>query len=271
MPGGDARWCQRARRGDFSARTRDLLRAGACALIVLIASLVITTGGSLPKARASGGAPDGRPYTLLVSSVPGARPLLVVLHGWRLDGLWMQHDTGLDAAVRLGYDVAYLDGVDEAWDAGSCCGAASADHIDDVDYVRAVTATVEEQHPIARNDVYAVGFSNGGMLAWRLACDRVVDAAVVVAGSLVARCPDPVTVLNIHGTHDRTVPYLGGYSKFTSTWFPNENHLSLPRDSHVTTALWDGGHVWPSWATPRLLAWLAQLEGNNGPVAHTAA
>lgn len=229
---------------------------------MLLASVLVGAGPTVARARAASGPPDHRPYTLLVSRAAGPRPLLLVLHGWRLDGAWMQHDTGLDVAVAHGYDVAYLDGLDRAWNAGTCCGTAPADHVDDVGYVRAVAAAVEAAHPVAPGEVYAVGFSNGGMLAWRLACDRVVRAAVVVAGSLVAGCPDPVTVLNIHGRDDRTVPYWGGYSHYTRTWFPDEARLRLPNGSHLTTALWSGGHVWPTWATGRLLTWLGRLDGS---------
>jgi polyhydroxybutyrate depolymerase len=60
--------------------------------------------------------------------------------------------------------------------------------------------------------VYAVGVSNGGRFATRLACDRSdkIAAVVSVAGADgVPTCDPkhPVSILEIHGTADQVVPY----------------------------------------------------------------
>jgi polyhydroxybutyrate depolymerase len=61
--------------------------------------------------------------------------------------------------------------------------------------------------------IYVAGISNGGMLAYRLACDTAIFAAVVaVSTTMLGDCPapEPISVLHIHGTADETVPYAGG-------------------------------------------------------------
>ena len=61
--------------------------------------------------------------------------------------------------------------------------------------------------------VFVTGFSNGGMLAYRLACESDRFAAIAPVGAtLVIECgdPPPVSVLEIHGDADRAVPLGGG-------------------------------------------------------------
>jgi polyhydroxybutyrate depolymerase len=66
--------------------------------------------------------------------------------------------------------------------------------------------------------MYAMGFSSGGMLSHRLACelsDRVRAIAAVggtLAESVAASCAParPVSVLMFHGTDDALAPYGGG-------------------------------------------------------------
>lgn len=101
------------------------------------------------------------------------------------------------------------------WNGGYCCGPAQTEGVDDVAFVAAVIDVVTAAHPVDPARVFAVGHSNGGIMAYRLACelsDRVA-AIGVVAGSLgVDRCsPDrPVSLLHVHGTADQNHPIEGG-------------------------------------------------------------
>lgn len=71
------------------------------------------------------------------------------------------------------------------WNAGACCGDARDRHIDDVGFVRHVHADVARHLTIDRRRVFAVGMSNGGMMAWRLACEApdLFRAIAAVAGT----------------------------------------------------------------------------------------
>jgi polyhydroxybutyrate depolymerase len=65
--------------------------------------------------------------------------------------------------------------------------------------------------------VYLVGFSNGGFMSYRMACERAdrIAAIVSLAGAAAADAADcspsePVSVLQIHGTADAIIGYEGG-------------------------------------------------------------
>jgi polyhydroxybutyrate depolymerase len=162
---------------------------------------------------------DGRERTFrryLPGDAPaGPRPLVVVLHGALGTGTQAESAYGWNAeAARAGFVVAYPDGVGRTWAAGpGCCGPAARDGVDDVAFLEAVVTAVGAEVPLDPDRIYLAGISNGGMLAYRAACAGGSFAAIgVVAGTLVGPCPAPrpISVLHIHGTADRTVPYDGG-------------------------------------------------------------
>jgi polyhydroxybutyrate depolymerase len=86
---------------------------------------------------------------------------------------------------------------------------------DDVAAVRVLLDRVAATACVESKRVTAVGVSNGGGFTARLACemsDRLAGVAVVAGG--FARLPPcrpahPMPLLEIHGTADRVVPYLG--------------------------------------------------------------
>ena len=186
----------------------------------------------------------GLPRTYLVhepaDALPGELlPLLIVLHGAGGDGDRAERTTGFTAdANDDSFLVAYPNGTtanaidgELAWNAGACCGLAKTNNIDDVGFVMAMLAELEAIYPVDASRVFLVGFSNGGMLSYRLACEHgdVFAGVAVVAGALnYSPCqpPSPVSVLIVHGTTDATVPYGGGptnartatrFGQFTST------------------------------------------------------
>jgi polyhydroxybutyrate depolymerase len=145
-------------------------------------------------------------------------PLVVMLHGALGTGSQAETAYGWNAeADREGFVVAYPDGLNRSWAvAPDCCGPPARDGVNDVAFVRQVVATVADRLPIDPDRVYATGISNGGMLAYRLACDTTLFAAIgPVAATQLGPCPTPAptSVIHIHGTADRTVPYAGGPGK----------------------------------------------------------
>lgn len=173
--------------------------------------------------------PDGRDrtYHLYVpANLPaGARvPLLVALHGGTGWGTQFEQNSGFDQlADRYGFIVVYPDGVGigrnaaalRTWNGGGCCGPAVRQQVDDVGFVRLLVEHLLQQHPIDPARVYAAGHSNGGILAYRLACEASdVFAAIGVQSSSLEldRCrpSHPVSAIHIHGTADRNLPITGG-------------------------------------------------------------
>jgi polyhydroxybutyrate depolymerase len=136
--------------------------------------------------------------------------LVVMLHGGFGSARQAESAYGWNAlADREGFAVAYPDGLDRAWNVGGgCCGRSARTGVDDVAFIRAAVATIERMLPVDPRRVYATGMSNGGMMAYRLACDTEVFAAVApVAATLLGACPspDPVSLIHIHGTTDSRV------------------------------------------------------------------
>lgn len=124
-------------------------------------------------------------------------------------------------AEEKGFIVAYPYGTGKledkflTWNGGACCGYAVETQVDDVRFVRALVAEIEAQYNIDRKRIYATGLSNGGIMAFRLACDAadVFAAVAPVAGTLnYPRCnpSEPVSIIEFHGTADGHINYNGG-------------------------------------------------------------
>jgi polyhydroxybutyrate depolymerase len=154
-----------------------------------------------------------RPASLTATQ---STPLVMVLHGRGGTAQGMENATGFDHEADLrGLVVVYPQGVGRSWNAGECCLPASNTGIDDVGFLNALLDRVEAGYPISANGVYVTGLSNGGMMAYRLACEDATRLAAIapVAGSLlVTGCSPsrPVSVIAVHGAADTTVPPLGG-------------------------------------------------------------
>ncbi|MGE5280019.1 MAG: alpha/beta hydrolase family esterase [Deltaproteobacteria bacterium] len=165
-----------------------------------------------------------RSYLLYVPArleAGGPAALVVALHWEGANAPMMEELTGLSRlADRKGFIVAYPYGsgmfADRylTWNAGVCCGFAWENDIDDVGFIKQLVAEVAARYPVDPNRVYVAGISNGGMLAYRLACEwsEGIAAIAVVAGALDTPCLPraPVSVIAFHGTADRRVPYEGG-------------------------------------------------------------
>ncbi|EFC82902.1 PHB depolymerase family esterase [Parafrankia sp. EUN1f] len=142
-------------------------------------------------------------------------PLVVALHSLYHDGSEPQLGWGLDEFARSsGFAVVYPDGLNLSWNAGTCCGAAAASGVDDVAWLRSLIAHLETRYPIDPRRVSIIGLSNGGMLAYRYACehgDELAGFAAVAASLQTLSCAPsaPLTTVEIHGSLDGHVPYAG--------------------------------------------------------------
>lgn len=101
------------------------------------------------------------------------------------------------------------------WNAGTCCGYAALNHVDDVGFTRALIGKLADFVPIDRRRIYATGLSNGAMMSYRLAAEAadLVAAVAPVAGGMVLpaiKSPRAVPVLHIHSVDDPRALYNGG-------------------------------------------------------------
>ena len=155
-------------------------------------------------------------------SAPVARPVLLAFHGGGGHAGQFKQQVALEAlADAERFVLVFPDGSGpfarrlHTWNAGTCCGAAVAEGVDDVGFVRALVEALARRTDIDRTRIYATGFSNGGMLAWRLAAEApdLVAAVAPVGGGLVtpiATAGPPVPVLHIHSVDDPRALYGGG-------------------------------------------------------------
>ena len=145
------------------------------------------------------------------------------------------------------FTLVYPIGEHEAWNAGTCCRSDTAN---DVGYLVDLVHYVATLTPVDLHRVYVWGFSNGGMMAWRAVCQThdVFAGAGVMAGALLVKCPGPVHVVDVHGLRDTTVPYDGGYSRYTHTVMPDSAHERrelAPGSTLDVVLLKRLGHEWP--------------------------
>lgn len=152
------------------------------------------------------------------------RPLVIVLHGGFGSGQQIEMGSGMNPiADREGFVVAYPDGfvattpigAVSSWNGGECCGPAQTQGVDDVGFLTAVVDRLEADACIDTDRVYFTGMSNGGIMSYRMACERAerIAAFAPVAGtnSFPACAPArPVALFHVHGTADANVPYEGG-------------------------------------------------------------
>lgn len=238
-----------------------------------------------------------REYHLMVP--PGVRagaPLVIAFHGGGQNAGRFAKGVGLsEMARRHGFVLALPEGVGgpggkgQSWNTGSTVpqGYAEINGVDDLGFVSKMLNEIIARGVVDRNRVYAMGVSRGGMMSYQVACnlpDRFAAIAVVAATLSSGRCADPdgVSLLHIHGTNDKRVPWTGGQGRFTApgaAWESAANGIAIfaqqaqcridwnadrvapdticyttdcPGSDEVEYCLIEnGGHAWPGVATTR--------------------
>ncbi|MFI2105120.1 alpha/beta hydrolase family esterase [Isoptericola sp. NPDC019693] len=188
--------------------------------------LVLAAAGPLPPGAVGVVDVAGRPVEVQVppgydATVPV--PLLVVLHGFGSDPARADALLGLrEEALARGVLYALPEGTEgpdgrRFWNASdACCGVDRAG-VDDSAYLAQVIRTLAATYAVDPDGVAVAGYSNGGFMAYRTACDHadLVAVAVSVAGAMPAqdgacRPSRPVSVVQVHGTDDPVIRAGGG-------------------------------------------------------------
>jgi polyhydroxybutyrate depolymerase len=246
---------------------------------------------------------DGRARTYLLNLPPryydrdsSVFSLVIGLHGTGGKASQFELDYGLtEKAKDEGFIVVYPEGVQSngvlgvrTWNAGKCCDYANDNNVNDVLFIRELIDKLVAAYRINSKRVYVTGMSNGGMMAYRLACempDKIAAIAAVSSTMIVAEpchVSRPVPVLHMHAMLDTKVPYAGGVG-IGGYYFPpvdsvlnawsSENACAVAGEVVVDNAdyrftRWsacdggvtiecyltrDGGHAWPGGS--RSSAW----------------
>jgi polyhydroxybutyrate depolymerase len=226
-----------------SARHRRLavtLAGALAAALTVLAAVALSGCGPSPRQAAGPAAPaasaspatsaiavGSSTHTISVGGVtrtyivyrpavlPAAAPLVVMLHGGFGSASQAEKSYYWNSQADAGHFlVAYPDGLNRAWNTGGgCCGVPAKTGVDDTGFITAMVAAIEHSTGVDASRVYATGISNGGIMAYTLACDTGIFAAIGPdSATELAPCrdPAPVSVIAIHGTADKNIPYNGG-------------------------------------------------------------
>lgn len=238
---------------------------------------------------------DGRTRTYTLNLPPvyydsSGFALVIAMHGGGGDAGQFESSSKLTTKANAAhFIVVYPEGVQSTgplkartWNAGSCCDYASENNIDDVAFISRLADKLISKYKINPKKLYATGHSNGGMMAYRLACGLSNKIAAIAANScsmvLTQPCNPlrPVPVLHMHAIPDTNVPYQGGKGTgLSNAYFPPVdsvlnvwsviNGCTTPPEITVaenkyTFTQWrdgankvsiryyltqDGGHAWP--------------------------
>jgi len=158
-----------------------------------------------------------------------AYPLVFTFHGLGDDCYSFGHNTGMvDQAEHSNFILVYPCGfqglLGTAWNAGTCCVSG----IDDVGFVRAMIAFMQQNWKIDAARTFTSGFSNGAFMTEVLLC-QVADlfaAGASISGIVemlpgndggLAACDsayaseNPASLLHVHGDLDFVVPWTGDF------------------------------------------------------------
>lgn len=209
-----------------------MLRTGWLILLLIIAAVGVQAQDAGQDAGQVTGQTAGlEPHTLTFEGlertyllhVPDGldtpAPLVLALHGRFGSGAHMATLTDFNTiADAEGFIVAYPDGVNGEWNyVRGIRGYPKAQ--DDTAFLIALADQIASEYPVDRARVYLTGFSNGGFMAQRVACEQrtafAAYASVAAAGfgGMGDVCAEPsdtgAPMLLINGTADTNVPWEG--------------------------------------------------------------
>lgn len=241
---------------------------------------------------------DGGSYHLRLPDGDGPHPVLIWYHGHRGNGASIHRGGGLERDfLDQGYALLAPNGYQRTPDDPRSYPARDGAPRDDVAFTLAVLADAQTRADLDMDRIYAGGFSAGGSMAWKLACEagEQLKGMVSVAGAL--RVPNAtdcaglagLPVMQVHGFADGQVPFEGRQIR---DWHQGSVWEALRRaraangcrtdpdaitsDEGVRTRLWgascagapvrldvhDGGHGLPQGWTLRARVF---LEGATDP------
>lgn len=181
-----------------------------------------------------------------------AFPLVFDLHGYTSNASQQQlYSNFMPIADTANFLVVYPQGTSLGgqpyWNAGQ--GGAS-----DIQFISELIDTLKNNYTIDANSIYSCGMSNGGYMSYTLACtlnDKIVAVASVTGSMFTTQyntCnPNrAVPTMQISGTADATVPYMGGtgtmhIDSVVKYWVENNNCNASAQFTNVpNTNLFDG-------------------------------
>jgi len=240
-------------------------------------------------------------------------PLVLNLHGYTLYAQQQMNYSQMNlVADTAGFVVVYPNAVtpETTWNSGIYDSpiAPPNPNINDVGFLSALIDTLAKNNAIDTNRIYCCGFSNGGFMSFKLACQlsKRIAAIASVAGvisyttAINCNCGHAMPVLIINGTADAIVPYAGATgwhsveqtvnfwtthnlcSESDTTSLPNTDTLDgctverirfteLSGNHRVIFhKVMNGGHTWPGGDKPYLVLNWGDIGKTNGDINASA-
>ncbi len=146
-------------------------------------------------------------------------PLVFCFHGYTSNASTVMSYTNFNyISDTAGFIVVYPQGTlfqgTTHWNIG---GWTTGSTTDDVGFSISLLDSISNEYNIDDTRVYSTGMSNGGYMSFLLACQASDKIAAIasVTGSMTPQTYNacnpqhPTPILQIHGTSDQTVPYIG--------------------------------------------------------------
>ena len=165
-------------------------------------------------------------------------PMIVALHGFTGNKKQLEVKWKLRRHVdEKQFVLVYPEGTRDSrgrrfWNAtNACCNMEGID-VNDVEYLMELVSEIESKFLIDSDSIHFAGWSNGGFMSYRLACqvsDRIASFASLAGANYkrsgICNSAVPVHVLQIHGTQDPIVEYEGGFFRDEQdregmNWYP---------------------------------------------------
>lgn len=152
-------------------------------------------------------------YVSYPENAKGQCPLILNLHNFYGSALFIKQASELDDyALHANIAVVYPEGINNSWNVGT---SWDNNDNDDVGFIDALIDSVAANFEIDLNRVYACGYSNGGYMAYELACNlsHKITAFGSVCGNFMLNedqaCDQnrKIPIIDFHGTGDPFVAY----------------------------------------------------------------
>lgn len=235
------------------------LDSGGGGVVERTARMVEESGGEVVFVHHAGRG-DLTVLGLPAEFVDGVTPLIVSLHGYAGDSVYHStylplHERVNDGGFALLLPNALPDGAGyPAWNpTDRCCDGGKAGE-DDVAYLTELVAEATNSRNFG--PVYFFGYSNGGFMAYHMACKALAGLRAVASLAGTSYLEDsscdgapPVSVLHIHGTADNVILY-GGDEIDPDPGSDGERAFYASAEDMVTRWSRRAGCDWPEQAQP---------------------
>jgi len=209
----------------------------------------------------------------------GPAPLIVMLHYLGGVGDDMADLTGVSELVRdQGAWVMLPEAYNGKWNYNMLMGEAST--VNDVAFLDSLIADALARYPLDAGRVYMTGYSGGGLMTLRYACERPARiAAAAVAGALLIRSladkcdtSPPVPVALFQGEKDTVVEYGGDTIMMSAPetayfWAAANGCAPQPLSTFLLDGIVDGTRVhldrWGACSQGEAVELYSVLEGGH--------